>query len=162
MKVTSRTREGKKALHLSSKSPRRCVCSDGWNSKLSSPQTQIRAFVFFQWSERPKPLQPLGWIISKAAEPWVTCWQALEVLGKRGATSLPWLWRGKKDIPQLCCEDRKVVFGSSLFMCIHVHRVWVLHWACVIATECKSRAKEWGMIYCLVHFHLEVFRVFGG
>lgn len=44
---------GKKALHLSSVSPRSCICSDGWDQKLASPQTQIRAFVFPQPPKRP-------------------------------------------------------------------------------------------------------------
>lgn len=148
----------KKALHLSSK---RCVCSDGWNPKLSSPQTQIRAFVFFPVIRETKT--PLA----SGLDHIQGCWALGDLLTGFGSAweercHLSSLALGRQeDTPQLYCEDRKVVFGSSLFMYMHAQRVHVPHWACVIPTECKSRAKEWGRIYCLVHFHLEVFRVFG-
>lgn len=90
--------------------------------------------------------------MSKAAELWVACWQALEVLGKRGATTVLWLWRGKKAHHNSKKYFLEAPWGLCLHTCMLKCKVQVLYWACVIPAECKSRAKEWGRVKLLSAF----------
>lgn len=110
---------GKKALHLSGQSRRRCDCSDGWDPKLASPQTQSRSFHLASSTKETR-------------KPWVSeldhgqgcrlidrLWSAWE--GQRCHLSFLALQR-PEDAIQLCHKDRKVISGRPLrnaFMCIH-------------------------------------------
>lgn len=62
----------------------------------------------------------------------------------------------QEDIPQSCCEDRKVVFGSSLGIMFTYMHAQVQSTSPILSmchtNKCKSRAKEWCILLSAFSF----------
>lgn len=107
-------------MHLSTESPRRHVCSDGWNPKLASPQAQMRSFVFQQQLKRPvnsaSRMDPCG----GSQAPWLLSGRVLKCTGKTEV--LPLALQSPEDTPPLCRKDPKVISKTpqgKVFVCVH-------------------------------------------